>query len=82
MEKCNCWDFRKCEKSAREDCSVSKAERFDGFNSGRNGGRICWYTKELTSGTKAKGQQAQKCGECNFFHVVAKEEGPGMIVFM
>lgn len=82
MEKCNCWDFKKCEKTAWEDCSVTREERFDGFNGGKNGGRLCWFTKELTNGTKAKGQQAQKCAECGFFTLVSKEEGPRMIIFM
>ena len=79
MSKLNGWEYHNC---TNLDCPARKAERFDGFNSGKNGGRICWYVKSITSGRKEKGAQAQKCAECNFFQLVAKEEGPNLTIFV
>ena len=79
MSKLNGWEYHNC---TNLDCTARKAERFHGFNSGKNGGRICWYVKSITSGKKEKGAQAQKCAECNFFQFVAKEEGSNLTIFV
>ena len=79
MLKLNCWEWEKC---TTPDCPSKKAERFNGFNCGKNGGRICWYVNYLASGGKKRGEQVQKCSECNFFHVVEQEEGSDLILFV
>ncbi len=79
MSKLNCWEYKNCGKS---DCPSKKAERFDGFNCGKNGGRICWYSNYLASGGKEKGTQVQKCSECKYFDVVEKEEGSKFVLFV
>ena len=61
MSKLNGWEYHNCQNT---DCPARKAESFDGFNSGKNGGRICWYVKSIALDRKAKGEQAQKCKEC------------------
>jgi hypothetical protein len=60
------------------------SERFDGFNSGKNGGRICWYVNAIQKvpDKKAKAEQAQKCAECKFFNLVEQEEGSRFTVFV
>lgn len=80
MSKLNCWEYKNCDRNTV--CSCKTAERFDGFNSGRNGGRICWYVKAITSGKAEKGAQSQKCSGCNFYDVVEKEEGSKLTVFV
>jgi hypothetical protein len=56
--------------------------KLNGWEYHKNGGRICWYVKSITSGRKEKGAQAQKCAECNFFQFVAKEEGSNLTIFV
>ena len=79
MSKLNGWEYHNCQNL---DCLARKAVSFDGFNSGMNGGRICWYVKSLSLDRKAKGEQAQKCKECGFYDVVAKEEGSNLTIFV
>lgn len=79
MSKLNCWEHRNCGEAV---CPSMQTDKFDGFNSGRNGGRLCWYAKEVTSGRKPKGDQAQKCSECEFFKLVEQEEGAGFTIFV
>jgi hypothetical protein len=79
MSKLNGWEYHNCNNL---DCPARRSERFDGINSGKNGGRICWYVKAITSGGKEKGAQVQKCSECNFFKLVEKEEGANLTIFI
>lgn len=79
MSKLNGWEYHNCQTL---DCPARTAVSFDGFNSGKNGGRICWYVKSLSLDRKAKGEQAQKCKECGFYDVVAKEEGSNLTIFV
>jgi hypothetical protein len=79
MSKLNGWEYHNC---TNIDCPARKAERFDGFNSGRNGGRICWYVKSISSPRKERCEQSKKCAECKFFDFVAKEEGSNLTIFV
>lgn len=80
MSKLNCWEYKNC--GGREGvCPAQNAEKFDGINSGKNGGRICWYAKATLSDRKERGPQATKCSQCGFYNEVEKEEGSKLIVF-
>ena len=49
-----------------------------GFNSGVDGGRICWAIAGTLCGGKIQGTFAQKasnCMACEFYRVVRQEEG-------
>lgn len=84
MSKLNCWEYKNCsciETTGKEACPALIAEKFDGINSGKNGGRICWYAKATLSDRKDRGPQAGKCAECGFYSMVEKEEGSKLIVF-
>ncbi|MEW6054536.1 MAG: two-CW domain-containing protein [Nitrospirota bacterium] len=79
MMKMNCWEYKNC---ADTGCPSLREERFDGFNSGKNGGRMCWYTKKIASGNKGKGEQAGKCSQCDFFSRVEQEENSNLVIFV
>jgi hypothetical protein len=88
MSKLNCWEYKNCNKicsgsaaDGKEACPVTKAEYFHGINSGKNGGRMCWYAKKTLSDRKDKGPQAAKCSQCGFYNEVEKEEGSKLVVF-
>jgi hypothetical protein len=86
MPKLNCWEFKKC---GREPGGAKAAElgvcpaaleiRTHGINSGQNGGRACWALTGTLCGGRVQGTFAMKLGnciECEFYRLVAVEEGP------
>jgi len=83
--KLNCWEFKKCgrepggEKVAELGvCPASTDESCNEVNSGKKSGRICWVTSGTFCGGQVQGTFAQKeatCMICDFFKLVAKEEG-------
>jgi hypothetical protein len=91
-ERQNCWEFKKC---GREPNGIKAAELgvcpvtiyalTDGFNGGKNGGRICW----AIAGTflhlgNMQGIFAKKrlsCVTCKFFNLVESEEGADFMMF-
>jgi hypothetical protein len=83
--KQNCWEFKKCGREpggAKESqlgvCPAATADRVDGVNSGKNGGRACWAVSGTLCGGKVQGTFATKvanCLECDFYQTVGKEEG-------
>ena len=86
MPKLNCWEFKKC---GREPGGVKVAElgvcsapvevRTHGTNSGQNGGRACWAITGTLCGGQVQGTFAMKlenCISCEFYRLVATEEGP------
>ncbi len=80
MSRLNCWEYKNC--GGREGfCPAMTAEKFDGINSGKNGGRICWYAKATLSDRKERGPQTTKCAQCSFYNEVEKEEGSKLVVF-
>ena len=80
MSKLNCWESQYC-IGCDGNCPARKAEKFDGINSGKNGGRICWYAAATMSDRAGKAAHARKCAECGFFSQVEKEEGSNLVVF-
>jgi hypothetical protein len=86
MPKVNCWEFKKC---GREPGGAKVAElgvcpaamefRTHGTNNGQNGGRACWALTGTLCGGQVQGKFAMKlrdCIECEFYRLVAVEEGP------
>lgn len=83
MEKVNCWEYMKCGrepggKNVSNDglCPATTAFSADGFNSGKNGGRLCWaIAGSLCSVTQGKFARAiPSCLECDFYMKVVNEE--------
>ncbi len=84
-KKLNCWEFMKCGREPGGSkvhelgvCPAATAEKADGLNGGKNGGRICWAIAGTICGGKITGTFAQKketCLKCEFYKRVRKEEG-------
>lgn len=85
MEKLNCWEYEKC---GREPggvhvaefgiCPVAMEKKANGFNGGKNAGRICWAIAYTLCDGKIQGtivEKFDKCMECSFFKSVSREEG-------
>ena len=85
MAKQNCWEFKKCGREpggakAQElgVCVAATELKADGVHSGRNAGRACWAVAGTLCGGRVQGTHAAKmdnCLKCEFYGVVAKEEG-------
>ncbi|MGA1821626.1 MAG: two-CW domain-containing protein [Thermoplasmatota archaeon] len=86
--KKNCWQFNDCGKEPfserihdMNECPVLKAEKFDGINSGINGGRYCWRVEGVNCAacggisTPNWSDAERNCLLCDFFNKVRKEEG-------
>jgi len=81
----NCWEYNKCEREPGGQktaelgiCPAAADTSFNGINSGKNAGRICWAVAGTFCGGKVQGAFAEKrisCIGCNFFKIVQKEEG-------
>ena len=81
----NCWEYVRCGNNRAEGgcggaggCPAYHAERFDGLNGGRNGGRICWAVAGTYCEGEVKGVLAEKrssCRLCGFFRKVEREQG-------
>ena len=84
-KKLNCWEYMKCErepggKKADElgVCPACVDTSFDGINSGKNAGRICWAVAGTCCGGEIQGTFAEKrgsCVTCHFYRVVQEQEG-------
>ena len=84
-EKINCWEFKHCgkepngEKASEGVCPAALEQRADGIHRGVNGGRCCWVVRDnlcrnkMEKGFKAKNAE---CLQCDFYHLVRKEEIP------
>jgi CRP-like cAMP-binding protein len=85
QNRLNCWEFLKCgrepggEKADRLGiCPAAADVSFDGINSGKCGGRICWAVAGTFCGGNIQGTFAEKrdsCLSCDFFKLVQTEEG-------
>jgi hypothetical protein len=85
MKKKNCWEVKKCGREiggSKVDelgvCPVSIAEKLDGLNQGKNGGRACWAVAGTMCFGYVQGTFAKKIGDCllcDFFEQVKQEEG-------
>jgi hypothetical protein len=85
----NCWEYKGCGRQAGGTkaqelgvCPASIEQRAHQINHGTNAGRTCW----AVAGTLCKGEKqgtfAQKvgnCSKCDFYLLVAAEEGSGAI---
>jgi hypothetical protein len=86
MPKLNCWEFKKCGREPGGAkavefgvCPASMEVRTHGTNSGQNGGRAYWALTGTLCGGQVQGSFAMKLGnciECEFYRLVAVEEGP------
>jgi predicted Ser/Thr protein kinase len=59
-------------------CPAAADESFDGINSGKCGGRICWAVAGTFCGGCVQGSFADKrfsCLNCDFYQMVQEEEG-------
>ena len=78
-QKINCWEFNNCDRVLNcNKCPANSEKRLDGIHGGKNAGRACW----VVTGTLCKGgisgtfaQKYKDCHECEFYKIVAKEEG-------
>lgn len=83
--KLSCWEYKKCgcEPGGVNVvefgiCPVVMEKKADGFNGGKNAGRICWAIANTLCDGKIQGTIVEKlgnCMECDFFRLVSTEEG-------
>jgi tRNA A-37 threonylcarbamoyl transferase component Bud32 len=81
----NCWEYMKCGRQPEGDnvaelgiCCAATDTSYDGINSGKCGGRICWAIAGTFCGGRAQGSFADKrgtCLNCDFYKTVQEEEG-------
>jgi hypothetical protein len=86
MASMNCWEYKKCGREPNGAkiaslgvCPAADESRTDGVNRGKNGGRSCWAIAGTLCGGVVQGTYAAKlstCIDCEFYLLVAKEEGP------
>ncbi len=80
----NCWEFKKCgrESDGKKTkelgvCTAASDSSVNGFNNGKNGGRVCWALAGTLCGGQVQGVFAQKldnCITCDFYNKVLNEE--------
>jgi CRP-like cAMP-binding protein len=81
----NCWEVMMCgrEQGGKNIaeygvCPAAADPSFDGINSGKCGGRICWAVAGTFCGGCTQGSFADKrpsCLNCDFYEMVQDEEG-------
>jgi hypothetical protein len=82
--KQNCWEALNC---GREEggcnvkelgvCPASTEAKLNNIHSGENAGRACWIVAGTYCSGEAQGafvQKVAKCGNCDFYRKVFKEE--------
>ena len=82
--KLNCWEYMKCGRepgghkhTELGSCPAASDTSFDGINSGKNAGRICWAVAGTCCAGEVHGTYAQKrasCVACDFYKLVQEEE--------
>jgi hypothetical protein len=80
LEKQNCWEYMKCGRELGGErvaelglCRAAAEELFNGVNSGRNGGRICFAVAGTFSNVEVQGTFAKKlssCKKCAFYETL------------
>jgi len=88
MKKLNCWEFMECGKEqggsktgGTDGCAASRLTEADGFNGGKNAGRMCWAVAGNLCGGSAVGMFVPKvvsCMNCRFYKYVSEEEGENL----
>lgn len=81
----NCWEINRCGREpggsnskTLGSCIAATETRVNGFNQGKNGGRVCWAVAGSFSGEKPQCvflEKIRHCFFCPFFLQVQKEEG-------
>jgi len=84
-KKLNCWEVMMCGReqggsnTAESGICPAAADRsWEGINSGRCGGRICWAVAGTFCGGCTQGSYVEKrpsCLNCDFYQMVQEEEG-------
>jgi serine/threonine protein kinase len=84
-KRLNCWEFMGCkrgpggaEADANGTCVAAMDSSYDGINTGKNAGRICWAVAGTCCGGEIQGTFAEKrdsCTSCPFYRLVQEEEG-------
>ena len=84
-KKINCWEYMGCglepggKNSAEKGvCPAASDRSFSGINSGKNAGRFCWAVTGTHCDSERQGcfsDKRKQCHKCDFFHMVAAEEG-------
>jgi CRP-like cAMP-binding protein len=84
-KKLNCWEFMGCKRGpggAEADengtCVAAMDSSYDGINTGKNAGRICWAVAGTCCEGEIQGTFAEKrdsCTSCPFYKLVQEEEG-------
>jgi CRP-like cAMP-binding protein len=84
-KKINCWEFMRCQREpggAKETelgtCIAAIDSSYEGINTGKNAGRICWAVAGTCCEGQIQGTFAEKrdsCTECPFYRLVQEEEG-------
>ncbi len=88
MSKQNCWEAKNCGRQpggAKTKelgvCPAATSTKFNGINSGKNGGRACWVLSGTLCGGQVQGSFALKyhnCTKCDFYLRVKNEEGAAL----
>ena len=83
-KKPNCWEVMLCGRepggaqAARQGvCPAASDQSFEGINSGKCGGRICWAVAGTFCDSCVQGSFAEKrssCMSCDFYQMVREEE--------
>ncbi|NOY69460.1 MAG: protein kinase [Deltaproteobacteria bacterium] len=84
-KKLNCWEYKKCGREpggiltdSLGVCPAATDSSFDGINSGKCGGRICWAVAGTFCHGRPQGTYAEKratCMDCDFYKLVCAREG-------
>ena len=84
-KKLNCWEVMMCGRepggkniSDSGICPAAGDVSWDGINSGKCGGRICWAVAGTFCGGCTQGSYVEKrtsCLNCDFYQMVQEEEG-------
>ncbi|MDH5718927.1 MAG: hypothetical protein OEZ22_14970 [Spirochaetia bacterium] len=90
MHKQNCWEIKNCGREAGGSkekelgvCPATENIKYNGINSGINGGRYCWAIAGTLCGGIVQGEFAKKKGACiicEFYQQVRKEEGDNFLM--
>lgn len=85
IKKLNCWEFKRCGRQpgginvlGQGGCPAAISQATDGLNDGQCGGRVCWAVSGTFCGGQAQGSFAKKisvCLDCDFYKIVAAEQG-------
>lgn len=89
LKRLNCWEYMGCGREPaglktreRGICPASSDTSYEGINSGKCAGRICWAVAGTFCGGSVQGTFAEKrssCMNCGFYKKVQAEEGTATV---